>query len=99
MKTAFCDHVTMDDNAWTFALYSFYLTIRCLEQNKFFSCWFDNDVIETIVSRFPECLKQYCSNNLRDGVKIQVYIQYSDTNGVHTRCTIHVDELQGPWVK
>ena len=28
-------------------------------------------------------------NNLRDGVKIQVYIQYSDTSGVQHMYTMH----------
>ena len=32
-------------------------------------------------------------NNLRDGVKIHVYIQYGDTTGVQYYM------LQGPWVK
>ena len=39
---------------------------------------------------FPECLKTMLFfNNLRDGVKIQVYIQYSDTSGVQHMYTMH----------
>ena len=43
---------------------------------------------------FPECLKTMLFfNNLRDGVKIHVCIQYGDTIGVQYYM------LQGPWVK
>ena len=36
-------------------------------------------------------------NNLRDGVKVQVYIQYIVIPVVYNTCTQYI--LQGPWVK
>ena len=42
-----------------------------------FTTWFDNDVLfNNYLFRFPECLNNSVPNNLRDGVKIHVYIQY-----------------------
>ena len=52
--------------------------------------WVDAQLISTMYFWFPECLKTMLFfNNLRDGVKVQVYIQYSDTSGVQHVYTMH----------
>ena len=96
-----------NERSWTMHepfLYRWQFRLRqSREQNNGFGViLLDNviwQLITTIISfRFPECLKTILFfNNLRDGVKIQVYIQYIVIPVVYNMCTQCI--LQGPWVK
>ena len=92
-RLLFCDRVTMVDNAWTFVQ----KTIETSTSSWTKQCLWSDFAVQFLTTDFNNVFLYFQSvwktmlffNNLRDGVKIQVYIQYSDTSGVQHMYTMH----------